>query len=580
MKIPEEIINEIGSRIDISSVIGRYMQLKRSGSKYLGLCPFHNEKTPSFSVDPERGFWYCFGCRQGGNVFQFLMKIEGMGFPEAVRKLAAEAGVEIKFKSDENEAVTSRQRSLQLLERITNYYSRILFESKEGQAGRDYLKKRRISKKIAQKFRLGFAPTNSIRLLQVVHQAGFSEDDLLRSGVFIKKERGIRELLNGRLIFPIADFQGRIVAMGGRILGEGLPKYINSPETELYSKRFHLYGLNLARGAITRENLAILTEGYLDVIAMHQIGIECCVASLGTAFTAEQAKLLKRYTKQVILAYDGDKAGVKAIINGSAVLEEAGLQVMAVVWPEGEDPDSMAAKGRQAVDDILNKKVGIVKFKIDQLLKTLDTTTPEGKEDLVKNVLPFIMRIQDPVRRNAYVSELAYYSGFSENKLLIYLNRSRRGVANTSSYKAKDRVLTSAEKLFSLCTSHPEWIKEAKTLINPEYIDNYELRLLFVKLWNMKERTHPVTITELLDKESSPAEAEKISELMAYDRLSSNAEDVLKLATDIRNNYLKRRLESLKCQVLARLEAGTLSNSDPLYIEYIDLQKKLRTEIL
>ncbi|MGM9998419.1 MAG: DNA primase [Candidatus Bruticola sp.] len=577
MKIPEETISEISNRIDISTVIGRYLQLRRSGGKYLGLCPFHNEKTPSFSVDPDRGFWYCFGCRQGGNVFQFLMKIEGMGFPEAVKKLAAEAGVEIKLQSDESAGDTSRQRSLQLLERITGYYSRILFETEEGRPGREYLKKRRISKSVAQKFRLGFAPGNSARLLQAVRRSGFNEEDLLRSGVFVKKERGLRELLNGRLIFPIADFQGRIIAMGGRILGDGLPKYINSPETELYSKRFHLYGLNVARGAISRENRAILTEGYLDVISMHQIGIDCCIASLGTALTADQAKLLKRYTKQVVLAYDGDTAGAKAIISGSAILEEAGLQVMTVSWPDGEDPDSMSAKGRQAVDEILNEKVGIVKFKIDRLLKTLDTTTPEGKEDLVKNVLPFIMRIQDPVRRNAYVSELAYYSGFSENKLLIYLNRSRRALPRAPEYKAKERVLTSAEKLFSLCTSHPEWIKEAKALVEPDYVENDGLRLLFAKLWHMEERTKPITVNELLDEECDQTEAERLSELMAYDRLSSDTDDIRKLATDIRNEHLKKRLESLKCQVLKKLESGTLSNDDPLYVEYIGMQKKLRT---
>lgn len=578
MKIPESAINEINNRIDIAEVIGRYLQLKRTGSKYVGLCPFHNEKTPSFSVDPDRRFWYCFGCKQGGNIFQFLMKMEGMGFPEAVRKLAEETGVEIKWEIDSSKQDTVRQRNLQLLDRVCKYYSHVLFETGEGAPGREYLLRRRISKNVAEKFRLGFAPTDSAPLLKVIHEAGFTDEDLLNCGIFIKRERGVRELLSGRLIFPIADFQGRVVAMGGRILGTGLPKYINSPETEVYSKRYHLYGLNVARGPISRENKAIVVEGYLDVISMHQIGLECCVASLGTALTAEQAKLLKRYATQVILAYDGDSAGAKAIIKGNDVLEEAGLQVMTVVWPEGEDPDSMAAHGRQSVEEVLNKKIGIVKFVIERQLKLTDTTTPEGKENFVKCVLPFIEKIQDPVRRDAYVRELAYYSGFSESKLILYLHRRRNQIASRYIYApvSRNRLLNTEEKLFSLCTAHPEWLEQVKKIITPSLIEDEYLRHWFEKLWLLDEQKVPISITKLLGEEASETDGAKLTEIMAYDRLDSNFEDVIQLASDVRNENLKKSLEKIKYQVLDRMASGNLAEDDPLYLEYMNLQKILR----
>lgn len=578
MKIPESAINEINNRIEITDIIGRYLQLKRAGSKYVGLCPFHNEKTPSFSVDPDRRFWYCFGCKQGGNIFQFLMKMEGMGFPEAVRKLAEETGVEIKWETETSKQDTSRQRSLQLLDRVCKYYSHVLFETKEGALGREYLLKRRISKSIAEKFRLGFAPSDSAPLLKAVHEAGFNDEELLNCGIFVKKERGIRELLNGRLIFPIADFQGRIVAMGGRLLGNGLPKYINSPETEIYSKRCHLYGLNVTRGPISRENRAIIVEGYLDVISMHQIGIDCCAASLGTALTPEQAKLLKRYATQVILAYDGDSAGAKAIIKGNDVLEEVGLQVMTVVWPEGEDPDSMAAHGRQAVEDILNKKIGIVKFVMERQLKLIDTTTPEGKESLVKRVLPFIEKIQDPVRRDAYVRELAYYSGFAESKLALYLRRRRNKMAYQPMpiQKSRSRILSTEEKLFSLCTAHPEWIEQVKKIISPSLIEDEYLRFWFEKLWNLETPNSSISVTELLGEGASEEDCAKLTEIMAYDRLDSNLEDVVRLASDIKNENLKKTVEKIKYQVFEKMNSGNLAPDDPLYLEYMNLQKILR----
>ncbi len=559
------------------SVMSRYLQLKRAGGHYVALCPFHSEKTPSFSVDPDRGFWYCFGCKEGGDVFKFIMKMEGMGFPEAVKKLADEVGVTLQFESGAAQQESERQRGLKLLDRAASYFSQVLLERPEGQAGREYLKKRHISRATAENFRLGYAPGNSEPLLKLLERAGFTVDEAVNCGLLVHGSRGLRGLLDGRLIFPICDFQGRVLAMGGRALGDGLPKYINFSETFLYSKRRCLYGLNLARGQISREDRAIVVEGYLDVISMHQVGVKCCVASLGTALTAEQAQLLKRYAGQVILAYDGDSAGANAIVKGNAVLEEAGLQVMTVKLPAGEDPDSLARKGKEAVEAAFANKIGIVQFQIERQLQSIDVSTPEGKEDFLKKLLPFVERIQDPVRRDAYIRELSYYTGFSETKLHWRLRGVGSGAAPVQ-VPRRQRIYSESEQLLGLCTAHPDWIGELEKIISPDMIEDVELRPLFEKLWKTWSSCKgPIRIDELLEGEGSAQLQERLTEILAHDRFDSTFEDMQKLAEAIRETGLKKRLETLRLQVLQGLNNGTLTTSDDVYVEYTNLKKQLLT---
>ena len=547
------------------------MQLKRAGSRYVALCPFHNEKTPSFSVDPDRGFWYCFGCKQGGDVFKFLMQIEGMGFPEAVQKLADETGVEIKREEGDTQADTARRRSLELMNRVCEYYSHVLFGLPEGAAGRAYLQKRRISKALAEKFRLGFAPVSSSGFFKVLHDAGFTDEEAETCGVLVRGRFGERELLSGRLIFPICDFQGRVIAMGGRSLGNELPKYVNSPETPLYSKRKHLYGLNVARGQISRSDLAIVTEGYFDVISMHQAGFGSCVASLGTALTPEQARLLKRYASQAVLAYDGDNAGANAIIKGNAVLEEAGMQVTAVKFPEGEDPDSLALKGHEAVQSLLDSRAGIVQFQIDRKLKEIDVSKPEGKETFLKEILPFIERIKDEVRRDAYVRELAYCTGYAENKIYRLLHRpvQRERLAAA----VESRMLNAEERLLSICSSHPEWIKEIKSVLPADAVSDKQLSPIFLRFWDeFSNRTEPIKIDEAAAGCAAEVRA-RLTEIMANDRIPSSVEDAVKLAVSIRDENWKNRLDSLRITVVQAINNGTMQAGDPLYAEYERLKQ-------
>ena len=574
MSIPQSIIDEIAERADMIAIIGRYVQLKRAGSRYVANCPFHNERTPSFSVDPDRGFWYCFGCKEGGTVFNFLMKIEGMGFPEAAQKLAAEVGVEIPQESGPSQD-TEKKRGYELLERVCALYGKILLADDEGLSGREYLKKRRISKSIAQKFRLGFAPANGRAFWKTLKDAGFSEAEAQRCGILNQRSR---ELLSGRLIFPICDYRGRVIAMGGRrLVDDNSPKYINFPETKWYSKRHSLYGLNVARAQISKENRCVVTEGYLDVIAMHQVGIGCCVASLGTALTPEQAELLKKYTGQVILAYDGDEAGVNAVVKGNAVLEEAGLQVMTVSFPEGEDPDSLARRGgREAIERVLDNKCGIVKFQMEHLLKRIDVSTPEGKENFIRAIMPFIAKIRNTVRREAYLQELEYYIGdVSLSVLRRSLQRAsvkqqapayEAGVGLNSVRRWID--LSPEERLLNLCTLHPEWLGELEAVFDIKEIGDGELAEIFGRIAALKDRRAPVKTAELLRPGDPVSLQERIYRLFAVEAPESERDDAEKLALDIADKYRKKRLAVLRPQVLLELKKGTPPDRIPDFEEY------------
>ena len=576
MKIPESLIQEIASRVNIVEVLGRYLTLKRSGSRYLALCPFHNEKTPSLSVDPDRGMWYCFGCKEGGNVFSFLMKMEGMGFPEAVAKLAAEVGVELVTEEGRPQD-TRLKRGYQLLNRVAEYYSEQLLKRAAGQAGRDYLLRRRISKGMAERFRLGFAPPQGRDdFLKMLKAAGFTPTEALECGVLSKGQYGLHELLGGRLIFPICDFQGKVVAFGGRAKEDRGPKYINSPENPWYSKRRHLYGLNVARGQIAREDRAILVEGYLDVISMHQVGLGCTLASLGTALTSEQAKLLERYTRQVILAYDGDEAGAQAILKGHAVLEEEGLLTMVVTWPPGEDPDSLAQQGRERVESCLASRTSIIKFQIERLVRQLDLKTQDGRERYLRAMMPFIEGVKDWERRDAYIRELAYYAGIPEVAVYRRLRPKARQLVPTPVRPPKpSRNLESQEELLNLLTWHPLWIAEVKDLVELERIEDPALRQFFTRLWSLEiDEDQPLRIERLSYQEDPPAWRQRLGEIMAHNPTKAALEDARKLARTIRDRAWAARLRELRPLVAQALNTGEMDG--PLFKEYRQLQNYFR----
>ncbi len=364
--ISNSVIEQIKDRLDIVEFIRQYVpNLKRAGKTYKACCPFHHEKTPSFTCSSEKGLFYCFGCQAGGDIFEFLMKMENLSFNEALEKLAERAGVEYKPQRAEFSAEEQRRSSARkALDFARSFYHKNLL-SAAGTNARAYVKERNLTKETCVKFELGLAFNDATALARAAQAAGYSENDLKDAGLCLRTDFGMRDYFRNRLMFPIINHRGDTVGFGGRILGQGEPKYLNSPETVLFTKSHVLYGLNFAGPAIRKTDRAVLLEGYMDVIGCHQAGIDYTVAPLGTSLTEEHARLLKRYTENVILLFDPDEAGIKAALRGSVVLISHGLFVKIATLPDGLDPDEYVAKyGKESFEQILNNAEDFIAFQV------------------------------------------------------------------------------------------------------------------------------------------------------------------------------------------------------------------------
>jgi DNA primase len=395
MQFSRQIIQEVQDRNPIEEVLSEFLDLKKSGKNYKAKCPFHHDKTPSFYVSPEKGLYHCFGCGRSGNVFTFLEEYKGMSFPEAVKFLAERAGIQLTYKESHNS-----------LYRVTEFakdiYHSVLLRETYGKPGIAYLKSRGIKKEIIEKFTLGFAPSSGNFLLKKARLNNIKEDGLLKVGLAVRDEAQIRDKFRKRVIFPIRDTSGRVIGFGGRIVGEGMPKYMNSPETEIYKKAKSLYGLYESREWIRREKEVILVEGYTDLTALWQGGIKNVVASLGTSLTQEQAKLLSRYTKRVVLLYDSDEAGVKAAARGVDILLSNSLSVSVCVLPVGYDPDKfIREKGENLLVRLIRNSSDFLDFKI----KLCKNETPDSKINLIRGIGNSMKNIQDPITREVWLQE-------------------------------------------------------------------------------------------------------------------------------------------------------------------------------
>lgn len=381
MYYPEELIEEVRTRNDIVEVISGYVRLQKKGSNYFGLCPFHNEKSPSFSVSPGKQMYYCFGCGAGGNVITFLMEYENQTFPEAVRTLAQRAGIALPEADDSKEARQADSRRAKLLEinKEAAKYFYYQLRTERGSVGMEYLRKRELSDETMNHFGLGYANKYSNDLIQYLKSKGYSEDLIRDAGLCnVDEKHGMYDKFWNRVMFPIQDINHRVIGFGGRVMGDGKPKYLNSPETEIFDKSRNLYGLNFAR--TSRKGNVILCEGYMDVIAMHQAGFTQAVASLGTAFTSGQASLLRRYANEILLSYDSDGAGVNAALRAIGILKEAGMIGRVINLEPYKDPDEfIKALGGEEFQKRLDHAENSFFFELRQLQKNYDLSDPEQK---------------------------------------------------------------------------------------------------------------------------------------------------------------------------------------------------------
>lgn len=567
-----DFANKVREAADIVDIIGGYVPLKRAGSSYKGLCPFHKEKTPSFNVHQGRQIFHCFGCGAGGDVIKFVMMQERLDFRSAIEQLARRFGIpmpEITARPEDD----SREKKHRSLHEINNFamkYFRDLYESNEGIPAREYLKKRGVDSQLAKRFEIGWSPDRWHDFLNMATKKGYSQNLLLEAGLILpgNTKENFYDRFRGRVIFPIIDLHGNCVAFGGRILGQGEPKYLNSPETEIYKKGRILYGLNLAREQLRGNEPALLVEGYMDLIALYKYGFNTAVASLGTALTEDQARLLKRFTKEVIFIYDGDEAGQKAMLRGCEVLLAQSLSVKIVILPESEDPDTFLDKnGAKGFQSLLEKRMDFLDFFIETGRRNFDIRTPEGKIAVLEMLKPILDRIHHPIIFNDYTFRLAEGIGLEQKLVIQHIRAKNAGVKKSADEaiqkRAKEDIPFIELSLLRILIDNPALRRMAQETLDPEWISSAVLRNFITRyLSEMEEFSDFITIEENATEE----EASVLREAAFMDNLLPHAppEELLHVSIKRLQIRQKARLRRKMVQDVQKAEKTSGINDEVL----------------
>lgn len=464
LRIPDEIIQKIKNENDVVDIVSEVVRLKRSGKNYMGLCPFHKEKSPSFSVSSDKQIYKCFGCGEAGNVFTFLMKYRNMDFIEAVKYLADRANITIEYNDDKTRAYEEQKKRLYKLnvEAARFFYSNLV-KNKKAQK---YFTARGISVSTMKRFGLGFAPDSWHSLLDGLKRKGYTELDMLNLGLIIKSEKGnMYDRFRNRIMFPVFDYSGRVIGFGGRVLDDSKPKYLNSPESLIFQKGINLYGLNFALKNKSNRTF-IIVEGYMDCISLHQYGITNVVASLGTALTERQAKLLRRYADKIIMAYDADGAGQAATIRGMEILRKEGLDVRIMSMPSGKDPDEfIRANGKEAFLRIADKAMSLIDYKIKKAAEGVNFNDSQEVIKYIKKATEVLAEL-NPVEKDVYIKRMSQETGVKEQAIYDLL----KGQLNNSSKEASNMntMPTFGQKLYV----EPAHVKAERNLLKLMTIDD------------------------------------------------------------------------------------------------------------
>lgn len=494
MRYPEEIIEEIRLRSDIVDVISDYVKLKKQGSSYFGLCPFHNEKSPSFSVSPDKQMYYCFGCGAGGNVYTFIMEYENYTFPEAVKLLADRAGVdlpEVEYSEEAKREADLRSVLLEINKMAGQFYYYELTQEK-GRTGYDYLTGRGLTPDTIKHFGLGYSGKYSGDLYRYMKKKGYSDDILRETGLFgFDEKHGMYDKFWNRVMFPIMDVQNRVIGFGGRVMGDAKPKYLNSPETKVFDKSRNLYGLNFAR--TSRKPNLIICEGYMDVIALHQAGFNNAVASLGTALTVQQAALMKRYTKEVLITYDSDEAGTTAALRAIPILKEAGLATRVVNMQPYKDPDEFIKNlGAEAFNERLLKASNSFLFELDIRKRNYDMSDPESKTAFYREIAQKLLEFPEELERNNYMEAVAdiYHIGFENLRSMV----NRYGLQGTPARSARPKSGIPGER------TKEDGMKKSQKLLLTWLIEEEKLFRTISRYITVEDFTEPLyrTVAELV----------------------------------------------------------------------------------
>lgn len=577
MAIPDNIIDKIQERVDIVEVISQYIPLKKTGRNYKANCPFHHEKTPSFVVSPDKQIYHCFGCGAGGNVFSFLMKQEGVEFPEAVETLAERAGVVLPRNSIQTkEASALADKLYRINESAAEYFQACL---KNNSVASDYVRTRGIGTETASKFKIGYAPDSWDGLLNFSNKKGVDAAFLEKAGLVIANDRGGHyDRFRKRIIFPIVDLKNKVLGFGGRVLDASLPKYVNSPETQVYSKGRSLYGLNLSRDHIKKEGYALIVEGYLDFIIPYQAGITNIIATLGTAFTLDQIKLLKRFAKTAVMVYDPDEAGEAASLRNLDIFISEDVNVYIAELPKGYDPDTYIRKfGADEFRKLIKSSKNLFDYKLDKLSKKYDMRSANGKASIAGEMLPTLSRISNEVLKSNLVKKLSEKLSVDEEALKIEMKKVKTDYGPrkymTALAEVKKDFKTAEKMVLALLLDGSDYIKKAKEKLTIEEFRDTSIRDLVKAIFDLHQSNKEINpaklISHLENKETASA---LISEAVSLSEIMVDKDKVLEdCALRMKKDNVADQLERLRTEIKTAQDSKDEDSLKKLLAEFNNL---------
>jgi len=577
MSWPRTFIDEVRRSADAVRLIGEVVSLKKRGARWLGLCPFHQEKTPSFSVSDE-GLWYCFGCSEGGDVFKFVMQHEGVGFADAVRSIAERSGIKVPASSEgprsrDRRPDVRRDRIMAALAAADAFYRRALAGS-EGSAAREYLAGRGVAPEMVERFGLGYAPPGWETLGRVLARDGFDVREAEAAGLVKRRSEGngVYDLLRDRLVFPIRDIRGRAIAFGGRLLGPGEPKYINSPETQVFHKSKTLYGLAEARQSIQKLGYAIMVEGYLDLLACAQYGFGNVVAPLGTSFTPEHAELLSRQVDKAVIAFDGDNAGRAAAERTVRAFLTRGFRVSVVTLPAGQDPDSfLVERGADGFRDQLRQATPALGFLVGRISEQTDVRSPQGKSRALASLLEFVTEISDRVERAEWIGRIAealdIQEHFVEQAFSELRERPRRGPPEPGREQspapapsaAFEQIPLAERDLLRAVLARPSWLEELREVYGEGAIRDGRVESILATIRRAREageQAEPIPADRVLAETEYEGTAELLSRLTLEGEEAPDHGYARACALGIRRDWLRRELRRVQREIEAAIARG------------------------
>jgi len=583
VRYSEDILDEIRNRIDIVALISEYVPLKKSGKGYKGLCPFHQEKTPSFMVDEQKQIFHCFGCGEGGNIYTFIMKIEKLNFPEAVKLLANKAGVQLPvYEKQNNKSIQEKELIFRLNGITADYYQKNLF-SPQGKRALNYLLKRNFSEEIIKKFYLGYALPGFEHLVHFLTSKKIGQTDLFKAGLAFRSSKtgGILDYFRDRIIFPIFNLQGKIIAFGGRVLDEKLPKYLNSPETPVYYKAKNLYGLFQAKQSIRQKNQVIIMEGYTDVLIAHQFGFDNAVASLGTALTGQQISLLKRFADEILIAFDSDSAGKSATLRSLGLVKKAGLAVKIVYLPPDSDPaDIILQKGEPFFANLIKDALPLFDYKLKILLQQYNPASSQGKVNIVKELFSDLADIGSDIELHSEVKKIAERLHLTEDSILIDLNQYKKGnkqLSNILTNIPVESTHVNAEKiLIGNMLQKRDVIERIISDLKVEDFTVPEHREIYSTIINLFNKGEKISLQKVMDEIAEPKITNLIPRIMIRDVVSLDSGTIERSINAIKIYKLQLELEKIKNKINEE-EKRKKAVTAELLQEYQDLLYKIKT---